>query len=99
MKFENIEIENLDPNPKNPRGIDIVEEDEKLSLLKDSIARFGILVPLVAKHQKGRFQLIDGERRYWAAKELGLKKVPAYIFPPDLDERDILQRMFHIHHN
>ncbi|MHC4521680.1 MAG: ParB/RepB/Spo0J family partition protein [Planctomycetota bacterium] len=99
MKLQNIETAKIDRNPQNPRGIDIVEEDEKLSLLVDSIAQFGILVPLVVTPKHGRYTLVDGERRYEAARRLALQRVPAYVTQKGLTDKDVLLRMFHIHHN
>lgn len=99
MKFSFIDISKIDPNPHNPRGIEIAKQDKKLPLLKDSIKQFGILVPLVVATKGDRFLLIDGERRYIAAKSLGIDKVPAYINDQELSDRELLYQMFHIHHN
>ncbi|MFX1487301.1 MAG: ParB/RepB/Spo0J family partition protein [Promethearchaeota archaeon] len=99
MKLQNIETAKIDRNPQNPRGINVVEEDEKLGLLMDSIEQFGILVPLVVTPENGRYILVDGERRYEAARSLGLVKVPAYVTEKGLSDKDVLLRMFHIHHN
>ncbi len=99
MKLEFIKIDKIQTNPKNPRGINIEEEDTKLATLKDSIDQFGILVPLVVLNKNGNYLLIDGERRYWAAKSLGITTVPAYVSDKKLDSEEIFIRMFHIHHN
>lgn len=99
MKFSHIEISKIDPNPNNPRGIEIASQDKKLPFLKDSIKTFGILVPLVVTLSNNRYLLIDGERRFVAAKALGLKKVPAYINDKVLKDKELLYQMFQIHHN
>lgn len=99
MQQKQIYTSKIDPNIKNPRRIDIAKEDLKLGSLMDSIKQFGILVPLVVVPNDGRYMLIDGERRYEVAKSLRLKTVPAYIIEEDLSKRDVLLRMFHIHHN
>jgi len=99
MTQRQIPTAKIDRNDNNPRGINIVEQDDKLGLLRDSINEFGILVPLVVVPRRGRYILIDGERRYEAAKSLGLKNVPAYVAESELSDRKILVRMFHIHHN
>jgi hypothetical protein len=97
-----IEIDLIIPNPQNPRGIDIHSEDEKLSYLKDSIARFGVMVPIVVTPRGNKFFLIDGERRYHAAKAVGVKKLPAFVVTNESGEalrgKDLLFRMFQIHH-
>jgi len=102
MKFANLEISKIDTNKDNPRGIDIPTEDSRLSYLKDSIAKFGVMVPVVVTPHGDRYLLVDGERRYFAAKSVGLDKLPAYIITNDkgdeLSSRDLLFRMFQIHH-
>jgi ParB/RepB/Spo0J family partition protein len=102
MKYADIPIDKLITNEDNPRGINIQIDDPKLSYLKDSIAQFGILVPIVVSRQPdGKFLLVDGERRYWAAKSLRLKTLPAFIIKKNggFTNEDILFRMFQIHHN
>ncbi len=99
MKLEHIKIAEIDPNPNNPRGIDIATQDPKLPLLKNSIDKFGVMVPIVVAPRKGRYLLIDGERRFIAAIDLGIKKIPAYITKMGLNDSDVLFRMFQIHHN
>lgn len=99
MQQKQIYTSKIDPNIKNPRRIDIAKEDLKLGSLMDSIKQFGIMVPLVVVPNDGRYMLIDGERRYEVAKSLRLKTVPAYIIEEDLSKKDVLLRMFHIHHN
>lgn len=102
IDFAHIPISDITPNPRNPRGINIEVDDPKMSYLKDSIKEFGVMVPIVvSKREKGDYLLIDGERRYWASKALGLERIPAYIVDGEgaLSENDILFRMFQIHHN
>src|SRR5262245_2566710 len=101
MKLSQIDISKIDPNPDNPRGLNIQTEDEKLSYLKDSIRKSGVMVPIVVSRREGRYFLIDGERRYWASKKVGLNKIPAFIIDEDgkLTADDVLFRMFQIHHN
>ena len=102
MDFSNIQIEKIQCNEENPRGIDIQTDDPKLGYLKDSISHFGVMVPIVVSRRPGdKYLLIDGERRYWASKQLGLSRIPAYIVDKDgtLDTKGILFRMFQIHHN
>jgi hypothetical protein len=102
MEFRNLDISQIDPNPDNPRGIDIQTEDAGLSYLKDSVSRFGVMVPVVVTPRDGRYLLVDGERRYYAAKATGLETLPAYILTgragKALTSRDLLFRMFQIHH-
>ena len=91
MGKEEIDLFKIDPNPNNPRGIDIETKDKKLALLKDSIRQFGILVPLVVARIGSRYRLLDGERRLVAAQALGLKTVPAYVTTKRLTKNDIFK--------
>lgn len=101
MRLTHIEISKIRPNPNNPRGIDIQTQDDKLSQLKDSINQFGVMVPIVVSQHGDGYMLIDGERRYWASKAIGLDKIPAFIIDENgsFSPREILYRMFQIHHN
>lgn len=76
QKIQEIEIELLQPNPLQPRG---VITPESLVELVDSIREHGILEPLVVADTPAGFQIIAGERRWRAAKMAGLKTVPAII--------------------
>ncbi|HEY8215836.1 MAG TPA: ParB/RepB/Spo0J family partition protein [Acidimicrobiia bacterium] len=56
----------------------------------DSIERVGFLAPVVVVEDEDGsdgYLIIDGQHRYLAAKELGLRKVPAVIVPHDLARR------------
>lgn len=70
-----IPIENILPNPHQPRTI-MVEDD--LNNLADSIREHGIIQPLlvIPENESGQYILIAGERRLRAAKLAGLEKVP-----------------------
>ncbi len=52
---------------------------EKMRSLKDSIKREGIISPLIVEKVGNGYLLIDGERRFRAATELKLDKVPVVI--------------------
>lgn len=68
----------------------------RMAELIDSIKENGILSPLIVeKFPDGTYVLEDGERRYRAAKEIGLKEVPVYITTQkNSTERLIMQ--FHL---
>jgi ParB family chromosome partitioning protein len=53
--------------------------DTKLDELADSIKEYGIIQPLVVSYKNGEYELIAGERRLRASKQIGLKKVPIVI--------------------
>ena len=97
--FEPIPVAQIEPNPANPRGHDR-EEDKSFWYLVESIRDFGVLVPvLVRPIDEERYQLIDGERRLAAAKAAALETLPAYVVESALEDEDIQNTMFHIHHN
>lgn len=77
-KFIEIEPENLNFNRLQPRE---TINEEKLQELVDSIKERGIIQPVTVKVslEKGKFDLISGERRVRAAIKAGLQKIPAYI--------------------
>jgi ParB family chromosome partitioning protein len=52
---------------------------EALEELIDSIRQRGIIQPLIVRPMHGQFELIAGERRWRAAKELGLSEAPAIV--------------------
>src|SRR4030066_2059680 len=71
-----IEIDQLQPNPLQPRGS---ITPESLVDLVDSIKEHGILEPLVVAKTPAGFQIIAGERRWRASKLAGLTHVPVVI--------------------
>lgn len=68
-----VPTDSLKPNPWNPnKQSEFVFEKEK-----NSITQFGFVVPIIVRETaKGRYEIIDGEHRWRAAKELGMKQVP-----------------------
>src|SRR3990167_9155585 len=71
-----LDINLLQANPLQPRG---VISPESLNELIESIREQGILEPLVIARTPAGYQIIAGERRWRAAKILGLSKVPVVI--------------------
>jgi ParB family chromosome partitioning protein len=66
----------LQPNPLQPRGL---ISPESLTDLVNSIREQGILEPLVIAKTPAGYQIIAGERRWRAARILGLGKVPVVV--------------------
>ena len=79
-----IAIEQIDPNPNQPRQV-----MGDLSELMASIAEKGILEPLIVRQRGDRFQIIAGERRYQAAVQAGLRDLPAVV--RDVDDAEMLE--------
>ena len=73
---DEIDINLIDPNPRQPRT---VFDQEALQELVASIKEIGILQPPVVRRAGNRYELIMGERRLRAAKLAGLSKIPVII--------------------
>lgn len=71
-----IPIENIVPNPYQPRK---VFSQSALEELSKSIKTYGILQPITVRVKDDKYELIAGERRLRAAKLANLKAVPAII--------------------
>src|SRR3972149_8024250 len=71
-----IDTDPLQPNPLQPRGQIL---PDSLSELAESIREHGVLEPLVVAKTPAGFQIVAGERRWRAAKLIGLSKVPVII--------------------
>lgn len=71
-----IPVELVDANPHQPRHH---FNQESLDDLVQSIRQHGIIQPLVVTREGERYQLIAGERRLRASKQLGLATVPAVV--------------------
>ncbi|HUI65720.1 MAG TPA: ParB/RepB/Spo0J family partition protein, partial [Bacteroidota bacterium] len=78
-----IALDKIERNPYQPRA-----EFEPVALdeLKRSIQEKGIIQPITVRRHGEGYQLISGERRVLAAREAGLKSIPAYIIRVRSDE-------------
>ena len=73
-----IPVGNIDANPYQPR----TDFDPKpLEELKKSILKNGLIQPITVRRFENRYQLISGERRLRACRDIGYKEIPAYIIP------------------
>ena len=78
-KVENIDIDRLHPNPRQPRKR---QREEALSALASSLADEGFLQPILVRPHptsQGQYEIVAGERRWRAAKLSGFHQVPALI--------------------
>lgn len=66
-----IKVERIDPSPHQARS-----ELGNIQELMASIQEKGILEPILVRKKDDRFEIIAGERRYMAAKSIGLGEVP-----------------------
>jgi ParB family chromosome partitioning protein len=78
--LQQIPLEKIRPNPHQPRQ---TFDASALDELRDSIARFGVLVPVIVRERGEGYELIAGERRVRAAQAAGLDTVPAIVRAAD----------------
>jgi ParB family transcriptional regulator, chromosome partitioning protein len=81
-----VAVENIDGNPFQPRK---TFDDDEITSLSETIKAHGILQPLVVRQVGERFQLIAGERRLRAARQVGLKAVPVTVV--DFNDQQVLE--------
>jgi ParB family transcriptional regulator, chromosome partitioning protein len=68
--------EMISPNPDQPRT-DI--DEEGIAELADSIGKVGLLQPIIVRPFGEGYQIIAGERRWRAARQVGLERVPVRV--------------------
>ncbi len=79
-----IAVDFISSNPYQPR---MNFEPEALEELKKSIIANGLIQPITVRRTQGnQYQLVSGERRLRAYKEIGYKEIPAYIIKVESDE-------------
>lgn len=79
-----VPIEQIDPNPTQPRQM-----MGDLSELIASISEKGILEPLLVRQRGDRYQIVAGERRYQASVQAGLKELPVVF--RDADDTEVIE--------
>jgi len=79
-------LEQIVPSPLQPRK-EFVQA--QLAELMESIREHGIIQPLIVRQVGGKLELIAGERRFRASRELGLKEVPVII--REASDKDVLE--------
>lgn len=87
---EHIDVRKVLPDENQPRKYFAAD---KMYQLKQSIKKHGIKVPITVEDMGGgKFLLIDGERRFRSAIELGLKTVPAVIEAPKSEAERLIEQ-------
>jgi ParB family transcriptional regulator, chromosome partitioning protein len=71
-----IDLHQIRPNPYQPR---IEFNSDALADLRESIREKGVISPVIVRRVTDGYELIAGERRFRAAREMGLKKIPAVV--------------------
>ncbi len=79
-----VEIDKVFANPNQPRKS---FDETALRELADSIAKHGVIMPIIVNKSGDRYMIIAGERRFRASKLAGLSRVPVIV--KQYDERQI----------
>ena len=74
--LQNLKIIDIEPNREQPRKH---FDEESISELSESIKMYGVIQPIVVTKKEGYYAIVAGERRWRAAKQAGLKEIPAII--------------------
>jgi ParB/RepB/Spo0J family partition protein len=95
LKVKSVRTDSLKPNPHNPRYL---FDRADLDVLRESISKVGVLVPLTVykESRSGDYVILDGQRRWICAQELKLLNVPVNeVAEPTLVQNIVT--MFQIH--
>ena len=71
-----VPVDRVEVNPNQPRK---AFDSSALSDLAASIKSSGIIQPVIVRRQGAGFQLVAGERRWRAARQAGLERIPAIV--------------------
>jgi ParB family chromosome partitioning protein len=71
-----VSLNELRPNPYQPRK---KFEDTSIKELSQSIKEYGVIQPLIVRQSIRGYEIVAGERRFRAAKEVGLETVPVVV--------------------
>ncbi len=84
-QLRELPVELIKPNPSQPRTR---FESEALAALAASIESTGVVQPLLVRPlPDGSYELVAGERRWRAARQVGLERVPAIVRDSEQSER------------
>jgi ParB family chromosome partitioning protein len=81
-----VTLDQIVPSPLQPRK---EFQPEQLTELMESIREHGIIQPLIVRRVNGKLELIAGERRFRASRELGLKEIPVIV--REASDKDVLE--------
>ncbi len=74
--LEDLPVSSIRPNPQQPREH---FDEETLASLAESIQEVGVLQPVLVRAAGEGYELIAGERRWRAARRIGLQTIPAIV--------------------
>ncbi len=84
--LEEVLVADVRPNPYQPRAH---FDEEALGSLAESIREVGVLQPILIRPVEGGYELVAGERRWRAARRVGLQTIPAMV--RDTDDASALE--------
>ena len=82
-----VDLDRIKPNPSQPRS---TFSHEGIAELAASIRSQGVLQPVTLRRADGGYLVVIGERRVRAAREAGLRTIPAVV-RDDVDDRRMLE--------
>lgn len=88
MALQNLPLTSITPSSNNPRKY---FDAYDMSDLTASVARFGVMQPIIVRPQGDGYELVCGERRYRASIDAGLADIPAIVRDLTDDEAFDLQ--------
>ncbi len=78
--YREVPMASIRPNPYQPRE---TFDEEAIGALADSIREVGLLQPVLVRPAGDGFELVAGERRWRAARRVGLQVIPALVRETD----------------
>jgi ParB family chromosome partitioning protein len=89
-----VPVDKIESNPYQPRRR--VRKNE-LEFLRKSIRAFGVVVPIIVRVVPGGYQLVAGQRRFKACKQLGMRLIPAIVRELSVKEMIELSYLENLH--
>lgn len=87
-RVQNLPLDMFYPFPNHPFQ---VRDDEKMEETVQSISKYGVLIPILARPRpEGGYELVAGHRRHHACQLAGLSEIPAIIRDLNDDEATII---------
>lgn len=96
---ENIEEEVFDEKAITTISMNLIKADkeqprknfdpDKILELSESIKQHGVIQPIILRKENDTYVIVAGERRWRAAKTLGLKEIPAIVM--DLTSKEVVE--------
>ncbi len=85
--FAFVALDRIRRNPLNPRTY---FDKDGISELAESLKSSGMLQPLIVYRKRTNYVLVCGERRYRAARSIGMDNVPAIVHPKPLPDQTVV---------